>query len=386
MSNKLALTRQALTEAKDLGAVFELEAFRGNFALNYLKTTGKDNGEMIFEREKILFMKAVGDNAALQKCDRFSVYSSFIELAVSGLTLNDGLSYIIPYKDKAQFQVGWKGRLEQISQMPEVAFVNQPQVVYEADEFDYELGEVVRIIKHKPSPKRAKGEAGDITHVYLILDTKFGKKAYLMDRAEVLKIRDQYSAGYKSYVAEVEKQGKKPGEKVTKSGKRADGSTWSFELEAPFWVTSEDEAFKKTLVKRVYKNLPKTPRLKALDAKLAEHYDKEDGTTEETHDIDYGLAEEVGTKPAQQIAAGKNDSPQVTQMKAEAAPLVEKMKEKGQVSETPKTRKKAQDPAPVMNVSPTNTPGETVDTDSGEINPEVNPVDELPPLGDLGGF
>jgi recombinational DNA repair protein RecT len=397
MSNKLALTRQALESPAQLSEVFELEAFRNNFILNYLKTTGKDNGEMVFEREKILFMKAVTDNPQLQKCDRFSIYSSMVELGASGMTLNEGIAGIIPYGGKAQFQIFWKGRLEQMSQMPEINFVNPPQVVYQLDEFEYELGEVVRIIKHKPS-KDPDREKSLITHVYVILDTIYGKKHYLMTRGEVLKIRDNYSQGYKSYLAECKKQGVEPGNRVIKKMKGKDGrGDWELPLDPPFWVTSEDEAFKKTLIKRVYKSLPKTPRLKALDAKLAGHYDKEDGTIEETHDIDYGIEDETQetaqAAPAPKVetkTAGIGDeSAQVRQMKAEAAPLTAAMKEKGQISETPKTRQKAKPAEKPAPPPPAQEPTRSdVDQETGEYTPanvvseEENPAAGLPELPD----
>src|SRR5688572_17071721 len=114
MSNALVLTKSALEAPKSTAEMFELEAFKMNAIANYEKTTGQKNGALVYERERILFMKLLSDPKAgkkLQACTRFSIYSAFIELFVSALTLNDGLAYIIPYGDVAQFQVGWKGRL-----------------------------------------------------------------------------------------------------------------------------------------------------------------------------------------------------------------------------------------------------------------------------------
>jgi recombinational DNA repair protein RecT len=376
MSDKLVLTRQALESPKNLSEVFELAPFRAAFANNYLKTTGKSGGEMIFEREKILFLKTMQDNKQLADCDRFTIYSSFVELAVSGLTLQDGQAYIIPYNKKAQFQIGWKGRLEQIQQIPAVNWINTPVLVYasELDNFDYEIREgAVHIIKHKPNLKRP--EKDPIQFVYLTIETAFGVKTHLMSREDVLAIRDRYSIPYKRYIEDCKSTGTEVGKPIKKKGQHGD-----YFVDPPFWVTNESEAFKKTLVKRVYKELPKTARMKALDSKIEENYDPETATGgEETHEIEYGLADDAvtaetaaPTPPAgekttkakkEKIANSPNDSPQVTEMKKQAEPLKEAMREKGQIVDE-------------------GTGEVTEDVSHSEVS-EENPVNDLPDLNNI---
>lgn len=334
MSNQLALTQSALAAPKDLKGVFEIEPFKNNFVQNYIKTTGQANGDMVFEREKILFMKTIRENPKLEACSRFSIYSAFIELAVSGLTLNEGLAYIIPYKEVAQFQIGWKGRLEQMSKFPEMKLIAEPQLVYESDEFDYEIKNGVPvIIKHKPF----KGEriAGDkILYVYLTCDTVYGYKTWMMSRAEVISIRDRYSEGYKYYM----KHG----------GKWPNGNP----MDPPFWITDEGQAFKKTLIKRVYSGLPKTARLKALDTKIASNFDKEDGTVE-SETIDYGITQEWADESSNEVK-------------------IQPVKETPIEKPTERKRKTKEEVAAERAV-------ETVDHETGE----VNPVDGL---GDLNEY
>lgn len=300
MSTAIQLTQTALAAPKDLKGVFELEPFQRNFIGNLVKTNGKteEAATMIFEREKILFMKAVAANPQLEQCDRFSIYSSFIELAVSGLSLNEGHTYIIPYGKKAQFQIGYKGRVEQMQQIQAFKFVRMPQVVYTSDEFDYELGEMPRVIMHKPARNRPATDV--IEFVYLVIEKLDGKnETYLMTREEVINIRDHYSKPYIEYMNEIRKQNKKVGDKVTKTGKRRDGSSYTVDLDPPMWVTSEAEAFKKTIVKRAYKWVPKTAIMKALDEKIKDNVDIEDGTggDEKTVDIEYNFVAD-GAAPA----------------------------------------------------------------------------------------
>lgn len=389
MSEKLQLTQKALTEAKDLRAVFELEPFKYNFVDNYLKTTGRKNGAMIFERERVLFMKALSENKKLEKCERFTIYAAFIELAVSGLTLNDGITYIIPYGNKAQFQIGWKGRLEQISHIDIVQFANEPQLVYtsELDDFDFELGENPRIIKHKPSKTRGKSKDDLIEWVYFIINTTLGPKTWMMSRTDVHQIRDQYSQTYRSYMAECVAKNVEPGKPIEKKMTGSNGP-YTITIDPPFWVTSEGEAFKKTIVKRGYKFLPKTPRLKALDERIKGNLDIEDGTQEETHDINYGLANEAEAAAA---------PPATTAEIKTTPPPADKKKGSGKAKKE-ETKKPAETQAPAAESETKDVDHEEVtdqDTDTeqdaeqdngGPAASEVNPASELPDLSESGSF
>jgi phage RecT family recombinase len=326
MSN-LTLTTQALAAPKDLKGVFEIEAFRNNFVSNFVKTTGINaaKGELIFEREKILFMKAIAGNKELEQCDRFSIYSSFIELAVSGCSLNEGEAYIIPYSGKAQFQIGYKGRINQMAVIPGVEYVHMPQVVYSCDVFEYELGDNPKVIKHAPAKTRGKNDI--ITHVYMIVDREptptnpKAKEMFIMDREQVISIRDRYSKPYRYYMADCARLNKTPGDtfKKTIQGKNG-GNPFEVLVEPPMWVSSEAEAWKKTIAKRAYKWMPKTARQKALDAKIAANFDPEDGTGGE-QEIDYGIVNNDGT-----TTDVKAEATQQTKAETPAAEKTEKAK------------------------------------------------------------
>ncbi len=282
MNENLKLTRSELNAAKTVPDLFENDKFSNNFARNYAMCKGEtiEKGHMIFEREKILFLTLLQENKQLQSATKESLYTAFIELAVSGQTLADGCAYVIPYGKgkgdnkvvKAQFQIGWKGRLNQMYEIPEVQFVDEPQVVYENDEFEYELGENPKVLKHKPV-MGSGDKKGAIIGCYLIVDTRSGKKTYIMDADEVFKIRDTYSQAYKYWKS------------------KDDAGTLKGWEEKPFWVTSEAEAVKKTLVKRAWKYLPKTKRQINHDQLMAQRVDHEE-VPDQVDEIDFGLVNE----------------------------------------------------------------------------------------------
>lgn len=235
-TNKTKLSLSLINSAKDAKEMLDLPAIAENWERTYKMITGKPDGELRFNAERVLFLKAVADNKQLQEADKFSLYSAFTELAISGGTLRDGICYIVPMRGKAQFMPGWKYRLEQINELPNVRFCREPICVYQSDAFEYELGEKPKILSHKPNPKRADNEP--ILFVYWVIEFSHGTEVYIMDRAEVLRIRDQFSQSYKFRKAE------------------------------SMWATNEAEAFKKTIVKRVWKNLPKLPKHKLVDERL----------------------------------------------------------------------------------------------------------------------
>lgn len=290
MSKELILTRQVLEDTKDIPAMFELAPFKANYVGNYQKTTGKDDGSIQYERERLMFMKAVSENADFQKCTKVSLYTAFIELAASGSTLADGCAYIIPYGKVAQFQMGYKGRLEQINNIPGIELAPEPQIVWTGDDFDYELGNDPRILKHKPLKSTDHAKDAQIEYVYLVLTrSDKSKRLTIMDRATVLARRDKYSKTYNYWKS---KGGEHVGVNVTKNAiGEYQGKTYN--IKVPFWVTDEQKAFKKTVVIEAYTFLPKTARMKALDERIKHNVDPETGEILSTETIDTGLNSET---------------------------------------------------------------------------------------------
>lgn len=59
-------------------------------------------------------LSIVNNSTALSKCDPASIYQCALVATTLDLPLNQnlGFAYIIPYKDKAQFQIGYKGFIQ----------------------------------------------------------------------------------------------------------------------------------------------------------------------------------------------------------------------------------------------------------------------------------
>lgn len=186
-------------------------------------------------------MNAIARNPDLQKCSASSLYGAIMQSAQFGLEI--GLmnqAHLVPYwnSDKrcfeAQFQIGYLGLRDMAEWYGDVED-GDAQVVYEKDEFDYELGDSPSI-RHKPSKDQSRG---DVVYYYAWAKPKNGKiKVAVMSRQDVEVHRDKYVR------------------------KRKDGTF------AEIWSKNFDAMAIKTVMRKCYKFVARSPQLReaiALD-------------------------------------------------------------------------------------------------------------------------
>lgn len=186
-------------------------------------------------------MNAIHKNPDLQKCSASSLYGAIMQSAQFGLEV--GLmnqAHLVPYwnSDKrcfeAQFQIGYLGLRDMAEWYGDVED-GDAQVVYEKDVFDYELGDNPSIT-HKPSKDQDRGEQ---VFYYAWAKPKNGKiKVAVMSRKEVEEHRDKFV-------------------RKTKSGEFS-----------PMWTKTFDAAAIKTVIRKCYKLVARSPQLReaiALD-------------------------------------------------------------------------------------------------------------------------
>ena len=168
---------------------------------------------------------AMNTNPQLKECSAESFLGAMMAAAQLGLEPNTqlGQAYIIPYKNKgkqeAQFQIGYKGLIDLAYRSGEVTMI-QAHVVYENDDFDYELGLDPKL-KHVP----AKSNRGEPVYVYAIFKTKSGGEGFeCMSMDDVKSHAARYSQAYNSSYSP--------------------------------WKTNFEEMAKKTVLKRVLKYAP----------------------------------------------------------------------------------------------------------------------------------
>ncbi len=167
----------------------------------------------------------------LAKCDPASIMAALIESIQLGLKPNTvlGHAYIIPYKNYAQFQVGYKGILQFAYRTGSYRRIDAHEVK-EGDYFKYKYG-TAAFVDHQESedPKR---EQARTTHIYAIYELANGGGNFEVWSIEKINAhRDRYSR--------------------------------TSSKDTP-WYTAPDEMGKKTVLKSLLKYAPQSDELMRL--------------------------------------------------------------------------------------------------------------------------
>lgn len=154
------------------------------------------------ERFTRMALTAVSNTPDLEKCTPMSFIAALMNAAQLGLEPNTplGQAYLIPYKNKkkgvleCQFQIGYKGLIDLVYRNENVQTI-QAQVVYENDEFEYELG-LNSDLRHVP----AWSDRGEMIYVYALFKLQNGGYGFeVLNREAVVAHAERYSPAYGSY-------------------------------------------------------------------------------------------------------------------------------------------------------------------------------------------
>lgn len=131
----------------------------------------------------------------LSKCTERSLVQSVMKAAELGLYVNgvQGHAYIIPYKNQATLQIGYKGWVELCYRTGQVDSISG-HVVCQNDDFDFAYGDRPFIV-HRPN----LGERGEPKAYYCAVRLKGTEQPiiHVMGRPDVEKHRDKYSPAWK---------------------------------------------------------------------------------------------------------------------------------------------------------------------------------------------
>ena len=159
----------AMQLAKDLQAMKATDVIRNGQVreqfINVYNSIWKEGGETAYEREAIYFNQQLRDKSGLRECSGTSIFYSFIDLAVKGLTLAPGsqaLCYLIPRSVKIgvdQFSkdvwekccnlvVSGYGELVLRVRAGQIRHVANPVIVYEGDKFEFGEADGRKIVNY----------------------------------------------------------------------------------------------------------------------------------------------------------------------------------------------------------------------------------------------
>lgn len=194
----------------------------------FLKLTTEET----FNKECSFAIQHLQKNTYLQKSTNISLLQSVLNIIQIGLTLNpvSKLAYLVPRYTNGAVQCclepSYMGLVKLATDTGSVVNV-YAELIYSNDTFIVERGTNPNI-EHKIK----FGDRGELIGVYAVAILHDGSKQFeVMEKIEVLEIRDR-SESYKSFT----------------SGK----------VSSCIWVQDETEMWRKTVIKRLCKYLPKT--------------------------------------------------------------------------------------------------------------------------------
>ncbi|WP_129141488.1 recombination protein RecT [Modicisalibacter coralii] len=144
------------------------------------------------DRISRIALTEVNKTPALGKCDPMSLFGSIIQSAQLGLELGGALghAYLVPYKDQAQFIIGYRGMIDLARRSGQMVSL-QAHTVHENDDFEFEYG-LDEKLRHVP----ARGQRGPMIAVYAVAKlTGGGHQIEVMWKEDVDAIRQQSKAG-----------------------------------------------------------------------------------------------------------------------------------------------------------------------------------------------
>lgn len=189
----------------------------------------KESGlSLSWEKEKAYAIMAISDNPKLQNCTPASIQKAVYNVALTGLSLNPKMAhcYLIPRAGKAVLDISYQGLIYLMTNALDVNRIHS-DVIYENDFFEYFTDETGTKLKHQP---KLFSERGKKLGAYAIawLNKSNQAIAVVLNKKEIEAI------------------------KATSQSANSDYSPWN---------NFEDEMWKKTVIRRLWKMIPKTERI-----------------------------------------------------------------------------------------------------------------------------
>lgn len=187
--------------------------------------------EKTFKKEVSFAIQLIRKNYALQNCDAQTVLDAVLNISQTGLTLNPvyKYAYLIPRAGKCILEPGYQGLIKLACDSGTIISISV-NLVYEGDKVEIDLADDKKVTKHTPYMVLGN-EPGKIVMGYSIARLSDGSNhVEIMSRKDIESVRE-YSESWKAH--------------------KAKGSH-------TIWVSEEAEMFRKTILKRHFKYLPKT--------------------------------------------------------------------------------------------------------------------------------
>lgn len=258
--NPVKALETAIQSARSTNEVLLIPAVKDRYIKNYEMATGNPDGAAKYERDKFAFIEKVNANPELMNCDPLSIMASFMKLATYGV--HPDKIYLQPqgakqkdntYKQFMKVSLDPFGKKEVLERMSTIKRVEDPQLVFNEDEFEVDP-RAKRVTVHKSKFPLPKPSEATVKAVYVTVVFADDRERDYWLSLEELKIRRSKS-------------------KMNGGGE--------------LWGTHYGEAAKKSVINYLYKSEYKAPETNKLFPKYedAVEIDHEEETTQTVETI-----------------------------------------------------------------------------------------------------
>ncbi|MDR1884264.1 MAG: hypothetical protein LBR26_16010 [Prevotella sp.] len=176
------MTTQEIFNMPDKRLMVDQEPIKKAFVNTLSKIHGKSeiDAEMIFEKESLYFKKALTDSQKLAASTGISLYSAFLEIAITGLSIQPGNkseAYLEARSAKdgdkwiqnARLVITAYGELNMRIMAGQIIRISNPQVIYDGDTFQPRTNkDGVLVVDYVPRiPRRSNKIIGCYVHIVL---------------------------------------------------------------------------------------------------------------------------------------------------------------------------------------------------------------------------
>ncbi len=202
--------------------------------------------EKIWNREVMFAIQALRKSDMLQKANPISIRTAVANVAMTGITLNPALqlAFLIPRDGECCLDFSYRGLIKILTDSGSVKTIDS-HVVFDHDEFDYELGSEPHV-HFKPALKPPDDWEPTATGIWKSLKCAVSI-ATLHDGAKSICLMPKWKL-----------------ERTAKTSK-------AFAKASMPWQTFTDEQIRKVMIKYHYKTLPQTERASEAVRVLNDH-------------------------------------------------------------------------------------------------------------------
>jgi hypothetical protein len=207
MSKEVVVNVMAALKAAKPVELVELDFVKEKFITLHNQFNGNERGEQEYHMQAFNYKKMLSENATLRECSPLSLYGVFLDINVSGLSLEQGNKpdcYITTrnfkigkddqgkdvYEKRAQLAISPYGEVKMRMRAGQIKHADNPIVVYDCDNFKIGLNDKGKLVVKEYDAKIPRPDEAKIVACFVRVERHDGSfEMPYLDMKEVERLR-----------------------------------------------------------------------------------------------------------------------------------------------------------------------------------------------------